>query len=50
MLLTDEDVPMVEGWVREIEQIIEREQCPACIAKSKCRSCSYFDFCHVEEE
>ena len=48
--LTDEDVPMVLGWIRDIEQIVESERCPDRIAKSKCRSCSYFDFCWIEEE
>lgn len=49
VLLTDDDVPMVEGWMRDIEQIVASETCPDRIAKSKCRSCSYFDFCYVEE-
>jgi CRISPR-associated exonuclease Cas4 len=48
--LTDEDVAMVENWVRDIERIVETEHCPERIVKSKCRSCSYFDFCYVEEE
>lgn len=48
--LSEEDVPVVEGWIRDIEQIVENEQCPGRIAKSKCRSCSYFDFCYAEEE
>lgn len=47
--LTDEDVPVVLGWVRAIEEIVARERCPERIAKSKCQSCSYFDFCYVEE-
>ncbi|AUD05854.1 CRISPR-associated protein Cas4 [Spirosoma pollinicola] len=47
--LTEEDVPMVEGWIRVIEQLVDSEKCPGRIAKSKCRSCSYFDFCYVEE-
>lgn len=47
--LSDEDVPMVEGWIRDIERIVDSEQCPDRITKSKCRSCSYFDFCYVEE-
>jgi CRISPR-associated exonuclease Cas4 len=47
--LTDDDVPVVEGWIRDIERIVESETCPGRIAKSKCRSCSYFDFCYVEE-
>lgn len=48
--LEKEDVPMVEAWVQDIERIVESEQCPDRIAKSKCRSCSYFDFCYVEDD
>ena len=50
VLLTNEDVPMVEGWIRDIERIVEGEQCPDRLPKSKCRSCSYFDFCYSGEE
>lgn len=48
--LTEEDVPVVETWVRAIETIIDSEQCPPRLTKSKCRSCSYFDFCYTEED
>lgn len=48
--LDDEDIPMVEKWVHDIERIVASEQCPDRIAKSKCRSCSYFDFCYIEED
>ncbi|WP_077920493.1 CRISPR-associated protein Cas4 [Spirosoma sp. 209] len=48
--LTNEDVPMVENWIREVERIVDSEQCPPRLAKSRCRSCSYFDFCWIEEE
>ncbi|WP_375448588.1 CRISPR-associated protein Cas4 [uncultured Fibrella sp.] len=48
--LTEEDVPVVEGWVRAIEQLTDSEQCPPRLTKSKCRSCSYFDFCYTEED
>lgn len=47
--LPEEDVPMILGWIQDIERIVESDQCPGRIAKSKCRSCSYFDFCYVEE-
>lgn len=50
VVLTDEDVPILENWMRDIEQIVDSEKCPDRIAKSKCRSCSYFDFCWIEEE
>lgn len=48
--LEEEDVSVVEGWVQDIERIVESERCPDRIAKSKCRSCSYFDFCYAAEE
>lgn len=47
--LEEEDVPMVEAWMQDIERIVESERCPNRIAKSKCRSCSYFDFCYAAE-
>lgn len=50
VFLADEEVATVEGWIWDIERIVESESCPGRIAKSKCRSCSYFDFCYVEEE
>ncbi|WP_461138985.1 CRISPR-associated protein Cas4 [Spirosoma pomorum] len=48
--LDETDAPMVEGWIHDIERIVDSERCPERINKSKCRSCSYFDFCYVEEE
>ncbi|GAB3571429.1 CRISPR-associated protein Cas4 [Spirosoma luteolum] len=50
VMLTDDDVPVVETWIRDIEQIAASEQCPPRLPKSKCRSCSYFDFCWIAEE
>ncbi|MFC5407678.1 CRISPR-associated protein Cas4 [Larkinella bovis] len=48
--LAEEEVSMVESWVRDIERIVTSERCPDRIARSKCRSCSYFDFCYAAEE
>lgn len=47
--LADADVPMVESWIRDIEALVESDECPARLTKSKCRSCSYFDFCWIDE-
>jgi len=46
----ERDVPTIEGWLNEIEQILEQEQCPPVINKSICKSCSYYDYCYVAEE
>jgi CRISPR-associated exonuclease Cas4 len=48
--LNDEDVQLVESWIQEIERIVDTEQCPGRLPRSKCRSCSYFDFCYSGEE
>lgn len=40
---------MVQGWVEDISNILHQEQCPPRLPISKCRSCSYLDFCHVAE-
>ncbi|MFN4145402.1 MAG: CRISPR-associated protein Cas4 [Runella sp.] len=47
---TDEDTPTVEGWVRQAKQILEQENCPPKLPISKCKACSYFDFCWSGEE
>lgn len=46
----ERDLPTIEGWLNEIEQILEQEQCPPVINKSICKSCSYYDYCYVAEE
>lgn len=43
----EQDIPLVEGWLNDIEQILEREECPPVINKSICKSCSYYDYCYV---
>lgn len=47
--LTETDEQQVEQWIREILALLTQEQCPPRLQKSKCRSCSYFDFCWSEE-
>ncbi|MDA3818553.1 MAG: CRISPR-associated protein Cas4 [Prolixibacteraceae bacterium] len=50
VLLTTPDREAINDMLIEIEQIINQEKCPSRIQKSKCRNCSYFDFCYAEEE
>jgi CRISPR-associated exonuclease Cas4 len=33
----------------EIQKIIESEKCPDIINSKICKSCSYYEFCYVEE-
>ena len=37
-------------WLADIRAILSEENCPARLKKSKCKQCSYYDFCWVEEE
>ena len=48
--LLDEDIIEVEKWVADVARIIGQEICPPKLPVSKCKSCSYFDFCWVGED
>lgn len=43
----EQDIPLIEGWLSDIEQILAQEECPPVINKSICKSCSYYDYCYV---
>lgn len=47
--LSDEDIKEIERWMADIQAIVAREYCPERLVKSKCKNCSYFDFCWVED-
>ena len=50
VLLTGPDREFIVNARGKIEQLIGLDTCPPRIAKSKCRNCSYFDFCWSGEE
>ena len=39
------DRAVLEHTLGRIEQIVEDDACPARIERSRCKNCSYFDFC-----
>ncbi|MEI7587049.1 CRISPR-associated protein Cas4 [Runella sp.] len=39
----------ISNWVADIQAIIESDTCPPVLRKPICRSCSYYDFCYMEE-
>ncbi|MBU1820331.1 MAG: CRISPR-associated protein Cas4 [Bacteroidetes bacterium] len=43
--LNKEEERIVEKWITEIQALLAQELCPPRLQKSKCKSCSYFDFC-----
>ncbi|SHE83510.1 CRISPR-associated exonuclease, Cas4 family [Mariniphaga anaerophila] len=49
VLLTTPDREYIKEATKKIEQIIAREQAPEKIKISRCRGCSYFDFCYSGE-
>lgn len=50
VLLTIPDREAIQEMTKKIEHIIQDEHCPEKIQKSKCKNCSYFDFCWSGEE
>ncbi|TDB67889.1 CRISPR-associated protein Cas4 [Arundinibacter roseus] len=48
--LDEVEEKQMELWVHEIGELLAKEHCPPRLPVSKCRSCSYFDFCWIGEE
>ncbi len=49
ILLSQPDRENIVKIIDEIEQIICAGTCPGRLPKSKCRNCSYYDFCYSNE-
>lgn len=47
--LDEEGERKVAEWITEVGRIVEEERCPPTLTQSKCRSCSYYDFCWASE-
>lgn len=50
VILSDVDRVNIEKYRKEIEEIISSETCPERLPQSRCKNCSYFDFCWSGEE
>lgn len=50
VLLSIPDREAIGEMENEIRNIINDDDCPPKLAKSQCKNCSYFDFCHSGEE
>lgn len=48
--LTPEDQLHIENQIIKTHEIINQETCPERLPISKCKSCSFFEFCWVGEE
>jgi len=49
VFLTEPDRKYIEEAKLDIENIIHAETVPPKLPKSKCKNCSYFDFCYSNE-
>ncbi|GAB6279663.1 MAG: CRISPR-associated protein Cas4 [Lentimicrobium sp.] len=47
--LTDADRQKIAEMEKEITEIIHSDDCPPVIHSKICKTCSYYDFCYVEE-
>lgn len=47
--LSNEGRIQIDNFINEISLIIQNEVCPERKSKSRCRNCSYFDFCWSSE-
>lgn len=49
VVLTDADREYLKKTVLEIQKLVASEHCPPVINAKICKSCSYYDFCYVDE-
>ncbi|QEC69324.1 CRISPR-associated protein Cas4 [Panacibacter ginsenosidivorans] len=47
--LSAEDKTYLQQIVQQIEALVSADVCPPRIEKKFCKTCSYFDFCWIEE-
>lgn len=50
VFLTSADRENIAEMITKIETIIRQDNCPERLPKSRCKNCSYFDFCWSGEE
>jgi len=48
--LSDADRVQLIEMSRNIENIVIQEEVPVLLNNSRCKSCSYFDFCYINED
>ena len=47
VLLTADDIVIIEGNLRKIESILLSNDIPSPIDKPACKSCAYYEFCYI---
>lgn len=49
IILTEPDRSFLKGTILKIMELISSDRCPPTINAKICRSCSYFEFCYIDE-
>lgn len=49
VLLTNDDRATLQHTTMEIQRLVKSETCPPVIKAKICKSCSYYDFCYIED-
>ncbi|MCS7028101.1 MAG: CRISPR-associated protein Cas4 [Bacteroidia bacterium] len=47
--LSEEVRSEIETWIQEIEQVLHQKPAPVAVKKTYCKTCSFYDFCFVNE-
>ncbi len=50
IILSDVDREKIQKFEKDIERIISSDTCPERLPQSRCKNCSYFDFCWSGDE
>lgn len=48
--LSDIDREYIQACLRGIQHIMDSDACPSIEKRTRCRNCSYFEFCYITEE
>jgi CRISPR-associated exonuclease Cas4 len=49
VVLQESDRQQITEWEQGVQKILQQPEAPERIQKSKCRKCSYYDFCWISE-
>ena len=46
--LTEENEKQLEVYIQKIDELIQQEKVPECLAKpQQCKKCAYYEYCYI---
>ena len=46
--LTEENEKQLEVYIQKIDELIQQEKVPECLAKTQqCKKCAYYEYCYI---